>query len=53
MKKQAELEKKREAKRREKAKMRRFLDDEAELGSDNEENDDGKAKSIDKNDIEE
>ena len=33
--------------------MRRFLDDEAELGSDNEEHDEGRAKSIDENDIEE
>ena len=32
--------------------MRRFVDDEAELGSDNEENDE-RAKAIDKNDIEE
>ena len=32
--------------------MRRFLDEEAELGSDNEEND-GKVKSIDMNDVEE
>ena len=29
--------------------MRRFLDEEAELGSDNEEHDEGKAKSIDRN----
>lgn len=49
---QIELEKVREAKRREKAKLRRFVDDEAELGSDNEENDE-RAKSIDRNDIEE
>ena len=33
--------------------MRQFLDVEAELGSDREENDDAKAKSIDMNDIEE
>ena len=33
--------------------MRRFLDNEAELGSDHEENDEGKAKSIDMDDIEE
>ena len=32
--------------------MRRFVDDEAELGSDNEENDE-RAKAIDRNDIEE
>ena len=48
----AELNKMRAAKRKEQAKLRRFVDDEAELGSDNEENDD-KAKSIDRNDIEE
>ena len=33
--------KKREAKRREHMRMQRFLDNEAELGSDNEENDEG------------
>lgn len=42
----------RAAKRKEKAKLRRFVDDEAELGSDNEENDE-RAKAIDRNDIEE
>ena len=47
------LEKKREQKRQEKAKMRRFFDDEAELGSDNEVNDECKAKRIDMDDEEE